>query len=294
MDLSVVIVSYNSARFLDVCIQSIHARSGGIELEVIVVDNASRDGSADIVAQLFPHVVCIRNSQNTGFAYACNQGIREARGEFVLLLNPDSAIIAGTLEEAVRHMQSHPDIGILGAKILNRNGTLQLACRRSIPTMRSAFFKFSGLSRLFPGSRFFSEYNMTYMDENEPADVVAISGAFLMIQRDLALNVGGLDERFFMYGEDLDLCLRARQAGSRALYWPFIVVRHYKGESNRYRPFASLFHFYHAMWLFYRKHYYEAHAWWENMATWLGICAVGSVRLGLRALLYPLKRRPRE
>ena len=291
MDLSVVIVSYNSAGFLDVCIESLLSRSGDASLEVIVVDNASSDGSADGVTQRFPDVHCIRNPENRGFARACNQGIQAARGEIVLLLNPDTVLIAGTLGDATRYLKEHGDVGILGGKVLNANGTLQLACRRSIPTLRSAFFKFSGLSWLFPRSPFFSEYNLTYMDENRAAEVVAVSGAFLMIRRSLAVSIGGLDERFFMYGEDLDLCLRARQVEMSTVYWPSIVIRHSKGESNRSRPFASLFHFYHAMWLFYRKHYYEGHAWWQNLVTCIGICVVGGIRIGLQLLAHPLRRR---
>ena len=291
MDLSIIIPTYNSRRCMPECLRSIRAHAGNLSPQIFVVDNASTDGTADQPALASSPVHYIRNPRNIGFSRACNQGIAASSGEFLLLLNPDTALLSGTLEEMVRYLRTHPDVGILGAKVLNRDGTLQLACRRSIPTLRSAFFRLSGLSRLFPRSRTFGAYNLTFRDENEAMDVEAVSGAFLLIRRELVERIGGLDERFFMFGEDLDWCLRARQAGSRVLYWPQIVIRHLKGESIRSRPFASLYHFHHAMWLFYRKHYYDQNARWENWAAFVGICAAAAVQLTCRAVVCPWRRR---
>lgn len=293
MDLSVVIASFNSWQCLPHCLRSIQSHAGPICYEVVVVDNASSDGSAHNLASLFPNVRCLKNRQNIGFSRACNQGIKASSGEFILLLNPDCYLVSGTLAGAVAYLRAREEIGVLGGKVLNEDGTLQLACRRSIPTLRSAFFRFAGLSRLFPRSRALAAYNVTYADENQITDVEAVSGAFLMIRRGLVERIGSLDERFFMFGEDLDICLRAARDGKRVVYWPGVVVKHLKGQSIRSRPYASLYHFYNAMWLFYQKHYYRESTWWENCATFAGIWTVGLARLawsGLTGPLSPSKR----
>lgn len=287
MDLSIIIVAHNSWHCLPDCIKSIQLHAGSLVHEILVVDNASSDGSAHHLARLFPEVRCMANAANIGFARACNQGIEQSAGEFILLLNPDCFFVSGTLEQAVAYVRAHPEVGILGAKLLNEDGTLQLACRRSIPTLRSAFFRFAGLSRLFPDSPSLAAYNVTHTDENQTTDVEAVSGAFLLIRRKVAAAVGGLDERFFMFGEDLDWCLRAGRAGARIVYWPEIVVRHLKGQSIRSRYFASLYHFYRAMWLFYQKHYSGQNPWWQNWAAYLGIWAVA-----LTGLLWSVVTRP--
>ena len=279
MDLSVIIAAYNSWPCLPECLEAIRAHAGDIRWEVIVVDNASSDGTPEKLAVLFPQVCCIVNSANLGFSRGCNQGMRRARGEFFLLLNPDSYLISGTLAAAVSYLRGHPDVGILGARVLNKDGSLQLACRRSIPTLRSAFFRFAGLSRLFPRHRALAAYNLTHIDEMETADVESVSGAFMMTRRSLVDKIGGLDERFFMFGEDLDWCLRVARAGWRVVYWPDVVIRHLKGQSIATRRYASLYHFHHAMWLFYRKHYAAGNGWWKNCAAFGGIWTLGIARV---------------
>lgn len=287
MDLSIVIVGYNSAACLPRCIESIRSHVGVIRHEIIVVDNASTDGSPEMLARSFPGVRCVANAANRGFSKACNQGIDVSTGEMILLLNPDCEIHSGALASAVDYLRVHPDIGILGARLLNEDGRLQLACRRSIPTPRSAFFRLTGLSRLFPRNPTVAAYNLTYADETQTTDVQAVSGAFLMIPRRLVEEIGRLDERFFMFAEDLDWCLRVTASGRRVVYWPAIVVMHSKGQSIRSRRYASLFHFYHTMWLFYEKHYAARSAGWQNAAVCVGICTAGSARL-----LWNLLRAP--
>ncbi|MBI4456100.1 MAG: glycosyltransferase family 2 protein [Acidobacteria bacterium] len=291
MDLSVIIAGYNSWRYVPDCLASIRLHAGGIDLEVIFVDNASSDGSMEKLAASFPQVRRIANSRNLGFSRACNQGLEISTGEFILLLNPDAYLMSGTLAEAIDYLRAHDDAGILGGKVLNEDGTLQLACRRSIPTVRSAFFHFVGLSSLFPRCRSFGAYNLTYTDEDTRMDVEAVSGAFLMVSRQLIRAVGGLDERFFLYGEDLDWCLRAMRAGKRVVYWPKIVLRHRKGQSTRSRRYVSLYHFYHAMWLFYRKHYYEGNPWWENWAAYVGIWTAGLAGVVWKSFTDPFRTR---
>ncbi len=290
-EVSIIIVNYNSWPCLRNCLQSIQTHAGDLAYEIIVADNASTDQSAENLAREFPQVRRIENSANFGFSRACNQGIQVATGTCILLLNPDTCFVSGMLSDAVHYLLVHPDIGILGAKVLNEDGSLQPACRRSIPTMRSAFFRFVGLSRLFPRSSTFGAYNLTHADENQTADVGAVSGAFLMFPRQLIEKTGGLDERFFIYGEDLDFCLRAAKVGKRVIYWPRVVIEHLKGQSIKSRRYASLFHFYNAMWLFYRKHYYSQHSLWENCATYVGIWVLGLSRFLLNVLTAPFSRK---
>jgi hypothetical protein len=190
----------------------------------------------------------------------------------------------------VRYLREHLEIGILGGKVLNEDGSLQLACRRSIPTMRSAFFRFAGLSKLFPQSPTFAAYNLTYADEDKIVKVEAVSGAFMMFPRQLADAVGGFDGRFFIYGEDLDFCLRVAKTGKDVVYWPHIVVKHVKGQSIKSWRFVSVYHFYHAMWIFYRKHYYPKNSWLENCATYMGIWILGVSRLLLNVVRAPFSR----
>ena len=289
-ELSIVIINYNSWPCLRDCLQSIPPHAGELGYEVIVVDNASTDRSAENLSAQFPEVQRIENPVNLGFSGAGNQGVHAAAGAYILLLNPDTLFVSGSLATAVRYLRTHPDVGILGAKVLNEDGSLQPACRRSIPTMRSAFFRFAGLSRLFPRSPTFAAYNLTYADEDETVDVGAVSGAFLMFPRRLIEETGPLDEQFFVYGEDLDFCLRAAKVGKRVVYWPQLVIEHLKGQSTKSRRYASLYHFYNAMWLFYRKHYYPQRSLWENSATYIGIWVLGLSRLLVSLVTAPFSR----
>jgi GT2 family glycosyltransferase len=173
----------------------------------------------------------------------------------VLLLNPDTLLPAGGLDALVQRLREHPEAGIVGPKLLRPDGSMHLACRRSFPTPPVAFYRLSGLSRLFPRSRRFGQYNLTYADPDQAMEVDAVCGACLLIRRAVIDRIGLLDERFFMYGEDLDWCLRARQAGWAVRYEPEVVVRHQHGAASRKRALRTTFHFFRAMDLFYRKHY---------------------------------------
>ncbi len=168
-------------------------------------------------------------------------------------------------------MDEHPRVGIAGCKVLNRDGTLQLACRRSIPTPRVAFYRLTGLSLLFPKSRLMAEYNMTYTNPDQTHEVDAVSGAFLMIRRKVVEQIGLLDERFFMYGEELDWCLRAKRAGWAVMYHPDAQIVHYKGESTKYNSRKAAVEFYRAMYLFHRKHFAKDHSIFGNALIYVGI-----------------------
>ena len=253
--LSVIIVNYNVREFLHHALVSLRTAAQGIRTEFIVVDNASDDGSVEMLRRRFPTVRVIANRTNIGFARANNQAIRTARGEYLLLINPDTVVQEDTLRTLLEFMRTHPETGLVGCKVLNPDGTLQLACRRSIPTPWIAFTKISGLSTLFPRTRLFGRYNLTYLPENDTYPVDAVSGSFMLVRSSVVDEVGGLDEQFFMYGEDLDWCYRITQAGWSIEYVHTTSIIHYKGESTRRSSIDEIRTFYSAMHLFVRKHF---------------------------------------
>ncbi|HID95340.1 MAG TPA: glycosyltransferase [Candidatus Latescibacteria bacterium] len=255
MDLSIVIVNYNVKSFLRQALRTIVDASRGLETEIFVVDNGSSDGSAEMVSELYPGVQLIQNRQNVGFARANNQALRRCQGRYILLINPDTIVRQDTLVTMVRFLDEHPEAGAAGCKILNPDGTLQLACRRGFPTPGAAFFKITGLSRLFPKSSRFARYNLTYLDPDQVHEVDALSGSFMVVRREALDGVGLLDETFFMYGEDLDLCYRIKEAGWKIFYVPETEIIHFKGESTKRIPrLKSLIAFYGAMHIFVGKH----------------------------------------
>src|SRR3990172_4972493 len=233
MDLSVIIVNYNVRDFLENALASAREAMKGIDGEVIVVDNASDDGSVEMVGRKFPGVRMVANDRNIGFAAANNIALRLSRGRYMLLLNPDTIVKEDTFQIIIRFLDTHPDAGLAGCRILNPDGTLQLACRRSFPTPWVAFTKISGLSALYPESRIFGKYNLGYLDPDRTYEVDAISGSFMAVRREAYEKAGGLDEEYFMYGEDLDWCYRIKQAGWKVYYVSGTRIIHYKGESVR-------------------------------------------------------------
>ncbi len=254
MDLSIIIVNYNVKEFLQNLLTSIVKASSRLLVETIVVDNASDDGSVEMLKQYFPSVKLIESSVNLGFSKANNLGLKEAKGKFILLLNPDTLVSENTFEVMINFLRQHPEVGMAGCKILNPDGTLQLACRRSFPGIWTSFCKVTGLGSFFPKSRIFARYNLTYLNENKTYEVDAISGSFMMIRRELYDSIGGLDEQFFMYGEDLDWCYRTQKAGHKVFYVHSTQIIHYKGESTKRSSIDETRIFYGAMRLFVRKH----------------------------------------
>lgn len=254
MDLSIIIVNYNVKEFLQNLLTSIVKASSRLLVETIVVDNASDDGSVEMLKQYFPSVKLIESSVNLGFSKANNLGLKAAKGKYILLLNPDTLVSENTFEVMINFLRQHPEVGMSGCKILNPDGTLQLACRRSFPGVWTSFCKVTGLGSLFPHSRIFARYNLTYLNENKTYEVDAISGSFMMIRRELFESIGGLDEQFFMYGEDLDWCYRTQKAGFKVYYVHSTQIIHYKGESTKRSSIDETRIFYGAMRLFVRKH----------------------------------------
>ena len=252
--LSVIIVNYNVKYYLEQCLEAVRRASQGLQIEVIVVDNLSTDGSIPYLRERFPEVTFIENKENVGFARANNQAIRMSAGKYVLLLNPDTIVAVHTLNDFIRFMDSHPEAGGAGAYMLRTDGTFAPESRRGLPTPFVAFCKMSGLAALLPQSRVFGRYYMRYLNENEVNEIEIISGACMLLRREALDKVGLLDEDFFMYGEDIDLSYRILKGGYKNYFLPTRML-HYKGESTEKSSFRYTYTFYQAMRLFFRKHY---------------------------------------
>lgn len=271
--LTIVIVNYNVKDYLCQCLTSVERAIVGIPTEVIVVDNASSDGSVEELKPLFPQVKFIANQENHGFARANNQAIRMSKSDYVLLLNPDTVIGEEVLDECVSFMDNQPTAGAVGVRMLKANGGFAWESRRGVPTPFTSFCKMIGLCSLFPKSRLFGNYYMRYLDENEKARIEIISGAFMMLRRSALDEIGLLDETFFMYGEDIDLSYRLLKAGYSNHYLPCSIV-HYKGESTQKTSFRYVRNFYNAMLIFYDKHF-SGQRKWLSMVIRAGVFLMG-------------------
>ncbi len=290
-DLSVIIVSYNVKEFLHQTLLSVQKAARGLNCEIWVVDNASLDGTAAFIEKSFPDVKLIANDENLGFGKANNQALRQASGKYVLFLNPDTIVQDDTFSTMIRFMETNEQVGLSGCKILNADGTLQAACRRSMPTPGVAIPKMLGLSRLFPKSRFFGRYNLTFLDPDESYPVDAVSGSFMFARTSLMQELGGFDEAFFMYGEDLDLCYRVKKAGFQVWYVAETSIIHYKGESSRFAPFDSIVAFYKAMDIFVGKHFSHSYSLIFTLLLRIGIAlhlTMRAVGKALYAIRIPL------
>lgn len=253
MQLSIIIVNYNVKEFLANLFDTLYKALEGIESEIIVVDNDSRDGSQEYIKQNHPSVKLLEMRENLGFSKANNVGLKIAKGKYLLLLNPDTLVREDTFKTMMEAMDKDDSIGMAGCKILNPDGTLQLACRRSFPSPWVSFCRITGLSSLFPNSKLFARYNLTYLNEDESYEVDAISGSFMMLKREVYERIGGLDESYFMYGEDLDWCFRVQKSGYKVYYIHSTQIIHYKGESTKRSSIDETRHFYNAMHLFVKK-----------------------------------------
>ena len=262
MKLSIIIVSYNVSRYLRQCINSIYQSDINSDFELIVVDNHSHDDTCDMLSNEFPLVKLIKNSDNLGFSKAVNIGISYSLGDYICFLNPDTLISSNTFQVLINYLENNVDVGSVGPKILNADGSLQLASKRSFPTPISAFFKFIGLSYLFPKNKYFGRYNLTYLDEDKIHDIDSLSGSFMLMPKVVCDSIGTFDERFFMYGEDLDYCNRIKSKGYRIVYNPRTTIIHYKGESVKTAPFDIVNIFYSAVNKYFIK-YSEIHPAWS-------------------------------
>ena len=300
LDLAIVIVSYNVRDLLRDCLASVFESRGDFSFAVCVVDNCSQDGSADMVRGAFPQVQVIANGENVGYPAANNQGLRafgfgngssapepETLPRYALLLNPDTLLPPNALADMLAFLDAHPQAGVAGPRLVLADGSLDWACRRSFPSPEVSAYRLLGLSRLFPRSRRFGRYNLTYLDPDETTEVDSVVGAFMMVRREAILQAGLLDEQFFMYGEDLDWAYRIKAAGWKVFYNAEVTVLHYKEASSKGSKRAQD-EFYRAMKIFYHKHYAS------RTPLWLHAIVVGGItlrwwlaRLGLRGTARP-------
>ena len=255
MKLSVVIVNYNVKYFLEQCLLSVIKASSHIETEVLVVDNNSSDGSVEYIRQRFPSVQVIANKDNPGFSKANNQAIKIATGEFVLILNPDTLMAEDTYDICIDFMNKHTDAGALGVKMIDGKGNFLPESKRGLPTPEVAFYKMFGLAQLFPNSRRFGKYHLSYLSKDETNPVDILSGAFMFFRKKVLDEIGYFDETFFMYGEDIDLSYRVLKAGYKNYYLADTTIIHYKGESTKKGSLNYVRVFYQAMIIFARKHF---------------------------------------
>lgn len=287
VDLAVVILNYNTVKLLRDCLHSISASRHELNLSVVVVDNASNDGSAAMVRDEYPEVRLILNNANIGYSAGNNVAMRtlgldqpnlaaEIPPRYLLLLNPDTVLPPTALAEMVRFMDDRPTIGVAGPRVRRPDGSLDRACRRSFPTPQVSFYRIVGLSRIFPKSRRFNAYNLEYLPEDAVHPVDSVVGAYMQVRSEAILAAGLLDERFFMYGEDLDWAKRIKDAGWEIWYNGAVEITHVK-EAASSQSSKSRIDFYEAMWLFYQKHYRRETNWVLDKLIMFGIVSKGGL-----------------
>ena len=287
--LSVVIVNYNVCYFLEQALLSVRraAERLGEPVEIFVVDNHSADHSVAMVRARFPEVILLENQDNPGFSKANNQALRQATGQYQLLLNPDTLVEEDAFRRCCDFMDQHPAAGGLGVQMLDGQGRFLPESKRGLPTPAVAFYKIFGLARLFPRSRTFGRYHLGFLDPGQPHEVAVLSGAFLLLRQAALDQVGLLDEDYFMYGEDIDLSYRLTQGGWKNYYFPGARIIHYKGESTKRTSVNYVFVFYRAMVIFAQKHFAPGRAGLFssliNSAIWLRAGAAVAQRLAAAA-----------
>ncbi|MFM7839200.1 MAG: glycosyltransferase family 2 protein [Chitinophagaceae bacterium] len=269
---SVILVNYNSVFFLEQCLFSLQRAIGERAIEMIVVDNHSTQGGLDKLVLSFPRVRWIFLEQNTGFAIANNLGLREARGEFVLFINPDTLVPEDLFERSISFFEKNADAGALGYRLINGRGYFLKESKRGFPTLWASFCKISGLASAFPRSRLFASYYLGHLSPGNIHSVPVLSGAALMVRRQVLDQIGGFDERFFMYAEDIDLCYRIHQSGWANYYFPIITLVHFKGGSST-KSKTYFIRFYLAMEQFFEKYVGQEYAGWSKNLV------LGAIRL---------------
>jgi N-acetylglucosaminyl-diphospho-decaprenol L-rhamnosyltransferase len=285
LDVGIIILNWNTRDFLKRCLETVLASEGDFTYKVIVVDNASSDDSVTMVQAEFPQVELIASEINGGYPYGNNLGLKKlgfhGAGQvdadaprYVVLLNADTEVPPDAFCRMMQYMDSRPEIGVAGPKLVLNDGSLDLACRRSFPTPLVSFYRFSGLSKLFPDHPQFGRYNMTFADPDQELEVDSVVGAYMQVRREAIEAVGLLDETFFMYGEDLDWAYRIKTAGWKVFYYPNVVIKHVKRAASRKSQRAQ-FEFNRAMLIFYRKHYRMTTPLWLHTLVLLGLLVKG-------------------
>lgn len=301
LDLGIVIVNYNVRDLLRDCLASVYDSRGEFTFSVCVVDNDSDDGSSDMVAAEYPQVRLIR-TENRGYAAGNNLGLRAYgfsdgggvagpdRPHYAMLLNPDTVLPPSALADMLAFMELRPQAGVAGPRLVRVDGSLDKACRRSFPTPQVAAYRMSGLSRLFPGSKRFGRYNLTYLPPDVTTEVDSVVGAFMLMRGEVLEQVGLLDEQYFMYAEDLDLCYRVKQRDWQVWYNAGVTVLHYKGQSSKQRSHFANIQFYETMRLFHDKHFKDQTFFLLNWLIYAAVALMGG-RAVLQDRLRPAEQR---
>ena len=257
-------MTYKARDLLRDCLGSLYENSK-LPLEVIVVDNGSEDGTAEMLREQFPEVTLVENKTNTGYTRPMNQALKLGRGRYLLQLNPDTLVLPNTLDYLVEFIDTHPEVGICTPKVLNQDGTLQTQCRRGESRPWAVISYFTGLAKLFPRNKRFGQYLMSYMDENQTHPVAGVSGSCMLIRREVVDQIGYLDERFFAYQEDADFCFQARKAGWEIYYVPKVQIIHYGGKGgSRVEPYQAIFVWHQSYFRFYQKNLAKDYFWFFN------------------------------
>ncbi len=284
MDISIIIVSFNTKELLIDCLNSLNKALNNLKSEIFVVDNNSHDGTVEALRLNFENVKVIANHQNVGFSKANNQAIKKAKGKYVLILNPDTKVMPEAIKTMIKYMDQNENIACSTCRVELPDGTLDKDCRRHFPTPWRAFCHFSKLSRIFKGSKIFDQYQMGYISEDKVHEIDSCVGAFMLVRSSAIKKVGLFDEDFFFYGEDLDWCWRFKEKGFKIMYNPVVKIIHYKGAASGMKPQSAhltkatrtsrrraLFESVHAMEIFYKKHYLSKHPLFIN---WLVLASL--------------------
>ncbi|MCL6457978.1 MAG: glycosyltransferase family 2 protein [Gorillibacterium sp.] len=286
MDLSIIVLNYNTRQLTLNALESVYQSETTYLFEVILIDNASSDGTVEAVREQYPHVLLIENEQNVGFARANNQAMRIAKGRYVLLLNSDTIVHPNTLDMMLSFMEENPSVGASGCKIVLPDGSLDKACKRGFPTPAASFYYAFGLARMFPRIAHFNGYQLGHLNPDQSQPIDCLVGAFMLVRHSVIDQVGMLDEQFFMYGEDIDWCYRIKQAGWQIYYYPKVEIVHYKGASSRRKPVKIVYEFHRAMFIFHRKHYSSRYFIWTNGLVYVGI----AIKLGIALVVNYWRR----
>lgn len=294
MKLSIIIVNYNTFTLTKQTIDSVLCKKHNFSYEILLIDNASSDGSIEALEECFKEecqnqlIHIIKNTENLGFAKANNIGMRRAKGTYILLLNSDTEVEGNCLENCLQQMEQNEKLGALGCKVVLPNGTLDHACKRGFPTPKASLYYFLKWDKKDPVK--YGQYDALHLGEDEVGEVDALMGAFMLMPKKVLDEVGLLDEDFFMYGEDIDLCFRIKAAGYSILYYPKERITHYKGGSSKRRRHKVIYDFHQAMWIFYRKHYFKEYNLGINTLVAIGITAKCLLELA-KNLLKPKKEK---
>jgi GT2 family glycosyltransferase len=267
MKLSIIIVSYNVEKLLFDCLTSLVKASKNINTEIFVVDNNSNDDSCNMVNNKFPFVKLIENKINVGFSTANNQAIKQSKGEYILILNPDTIVYENTLDYCLDFCEKHKSSGAIGVKMINDDGEFLPESKRSFPSPLVSFYRIIGLSKIFNNSPVFNKYYLSYLNENENHIVDTLAGAFMWIKKTTLENVGFFDESFFMYGEDIDLSYRIQKSGLDNYYLGKTSILHYKGESTNKLEYKYVLNFYGAMKIFSKKHFKNGYLMYNSFVN---------------------------